>query len=202
MTPLSLLGSPHLYNLVQIVTGGENARRYALKSFLDVPAGSKIIDIGCGTARSLEYLPQVKYVGVEPSEAYSRHAQDKYGHKARFMCGYFDENAARTLAPYDLVLLLGVLHHCDDVTAETILRDISVGLSPRGRVLILDPCLTPTQTALARKIALMDRGKHVRTPAKYVELATPLFRVTKSETRDGVLNMPTTIHLAELTVPT
>ncbi len=194
----SILGSPTIYKLVQKAVGAEKPRQYCLSRFAAVEPGNRVIDIGSGPGLAVGYLPQVDYIGFEPSERYVQHARRKYANTAKFIQGYFNRAAAEEFKPYDLVLLFGVLHHCDDGTVARMLTDIAVGLSPRGRVLTVDPCLTATQSAWARRVALYDRGNYVRTPEQYTALASPHLRVAKCETVDGLLYIPTTVHLAAL----
>jgi SAM-dependent methyltransferase len=194
----SILGSAVIYKFVQKVVGAEKPRQYCLRRFSAVEPGSRVIDIGSGPGLAVGYLPEVEYIGFEPSQSYVLHARRKYANRAKFVQGYFNSASAQEFKPYDLVLLFGVLHHCDDATVARMLTDISVGLSPRGRVLTVDPCLTATQSAWARRVALSDRGNYVRTPEQYAALAPPHLRVAQSETLDGMLYIPTTVHLAAL----
>jgi SAM-dependent methyltransferase len=173
-------------------------RRFSLDRFCDIHENDRIVDIGCGPGYVIDYLPKVDYFGFDPHEPYIRYARKKYGSKAKFVCGHFDESSARELKPYNLVLLFGVLHHCDDLTVSQLLKNISVGLSENGQVVALDPCFTETQSVLAHQAALHDRGRYVRNPDEYCALVGPHLRVARSETHDGLIRLPMTFHFAVL----
>lgn len=191
-----------IYNTTQWMVGAERPRRYCVQQYISATDGSRIVDIGCGPGLAVRYLPPaVDYVGIEPNPKYVASAVRRFGDRARFICGYFDSDTARSLAPYDAVLLLGVVHHCDNETAAQLFSDIALGLRPGGRVVTLDPCFTPNQSSMARYVARSDRGKHVRSPEDYRAIAGSHLRVEASETRDWLLYIPTTVHIGVFGAP-
>ena len=187
--------NPAVYNATQWLVGAERPRRYCVDKFGNAFDGARVVDIGCGPGLARRYLPSVEYVGIEPSPRYVEWGRRRFGNRARFRCGYFDDATARELAPYHLVLLLGVIHHCDDDTAHRLFADIRRGLAPGGRVVTLDPCYTEKQSFLARWVAQRDRGQHVRSPEEYRAIGGAHLDVLASETRDGLLLIPTTVHI-------
>jgi SAM-dependent methyltransferase len=193
-----LLEHPFFYLFSQKLLGATYLRRFSLRRFCDIRENDRVVDIGCGPGYVIDYLPKVDYFGFEPHEPYIRYAKEHYGSKGDFTCGYFDESSALKLKPYDWALLFGILHHCDNATVAKLLRDVSLGLSEGGRVVAIDTCFTETQSALARQAARHDRGRFVRTPGEYCALAGPHLRVVRSETHDGLIRLPMTIHFAVL----
>lgn len=193
------LEHPVIYNTVQWLVGAERPRRYCVREHGNAHPGTRVIDIGCGPGLALRYLPRVEYVGFDPSPTYIAWAKRRFGGRGRFECGTFDAAAADALGPYDLVLLLGTIHHCDDETARVLFADVARGLAPGGRAITLDPCFTPEQSGLARAVARADRGRHVRSPQAYRDLAEPLLATHASEVRDGMLLIPTTVHIGVFT---
>lgn len=59
----------------------------------------------------------------------------------------------------------GVLHHIDDDTAVAVLACAAQRLVSGGRLVAIDPVLLERQNPVARALALVDRGKHVRALA-------------------------------------
>jgi SAM-dependent methyltransferase len=190
-----LLSNPAVYNFTQWLVGAERPRRYCVKTYGNAFEGARVVDIGCGPGLAVRYLPRVEYVGIEPNPAYVESARRRFGNRAQFRCGYFDAALAQELAPYDLVLLLGVVHHCDDATADRLFADIRSGLAGGGRVVTLDPCFTEGQSVLSRYVAQRDRGRYVRSPEGYRAIGRAHFKMLASETRDGLLLIPTTVHI-------
>lgn len=56
----SILSIPQVYDLVQRIMGAHSGRKN-LVSCMRVHPGQRVLDIGCGTAEILSYLPDVKY---------------------------------------------------------------------------------------------------------------------------------------------
>jgi len=49
--------------------------------------GDKVIDIGCGSAEVLRYLPDVDYIGIDINPDYIAFARRTYGNKGTFLVG-------------------------------------------------------------------------------------------------------------------
>jgi SAM-dependent methyltransferase len=64
----ALLARPWVYDAVQAVMGAAGSRHQFLRTFLKARPRDRILDIGCGTAGLLRYLPEVSY--IEPNAAY------------------------------------------------------------------------------------------------------------------------------------
>jgi len=79
------------------------------------------------------------------------------------------------------VLLVGELHHLTDDECIKLLSAIRVALSEFGRAVTIDPALVSGQHLIARGLAKLDRGRHVRTPPRYKTLIETSLEV-ESET--------------------
>ena len=174
---LDLLKVPFLYNLVQDCIGGNALRRRLIKSHVRAKAGDKVIDIGCGPAQIMPWLPAVEYLGFDVSEAYIVSAKHKYRGRGTFVTGdtkaVWDDPRFRDA---DIVTALGVLHHLDDEEAARCLRFAYHALKTGGRFVSLDACWVPNQGRLSRYIMSKDRGQNVRTEQAYRHLAERVFQ--------------------------
>lgn len=173
---LSVLASPSAYDAVQALLGADKGRRDLARHFIRARTGDNILDVGCGTARVLEYLPKdVRYWGYDVSDRYIEAARSRYGHRAQFVSHALTEAELQRLPRFNIVLATGLLHHLDDAEASAFINLARYALGPGGRLITIDPCFEPGQSLLARVLISSDRGKHVRSAAAYEALARPFF---------------------------
>jgi SAM-dependent methyltransferase len=142
----------------------------------------------------LAYLPDVDYLGVDISAKYIEAAKARYGARGRFVCRDLAQVAADEPHAFDAVLLLGVLHHLDDATALHALEVARDALKPGGRMVAIDATVFGGQSRIAKVLAKMDRGRHVRSPDGYVELARRVFPTVDSFMTHDLLRIPYTHH--------
>ena len=69
----------------------------------------------CGPAYYLDRLPRdVEYYGFDTNEPYLAHARRKFGDRGVFRNETLTKRSLAELAPFDAVLLFGLLHHLSD----------------------------------------------------------------------------------------
>jgi SAM-dependent methyltransferase len=178
--PYRILSKAGVYELVQAVFGARRGRR-ALAQKIAARPGDRVLDIGAGPAAILEHLPKVDYVSYEPNSLYVKEAIRRYGARGEFHSGYFDAAAAASQQPFDIVLIIAVLHHLSDEQVTELLALVASVLKPGGRLITLDNCLIPRQSPIARVLVSLDRGRHVRSPEGYIALARSRFRGVAGE---------------------
>jgi YD repeat-containing protein len=124
------------------VERSRRARRYFYDSLgrivaAHVPAGRRVLDVGCGSGHLLAALQPSYGVGIDVSGRAVEAARQAYGGPAlRFLEG--DGGDPRVLAaaggPFDVVILVNVITHLTDVQAT--LAALHSVCSPATRVLI------------------------------------------------------------------
>ena len=191
----SVLKIPAAYRLFRWLVGGKSSWKIYLTEYVKPVPGEKILDLGCGPADVLSYLPAVSYTGLDISPEYIRSAEKRFGARGHFLCG--DAGLATIQAApdhFDLVLATGVIHHLDDAEAANLFDLARRVLRPAGRLITYDGCYVPQQSRLARWLLARDRGKFVRTRDDYLQLASAHFAQVETYLRHDLLRLPYT-HL-------
>lgn len=171
-----LLKYPFFYNLFLRLLGSAENRKNFVKKYIQSADGAKILDIGCGTAEILNYLPEnCNYIGFDQSSEYIAFAKDKYNTRGKFHCADISSYNAENLANFDIVLAIGVIHHLDDDEALRLFEIAHKALKKGGRLISMDGCFTEKQSYLKRFILKADRGKYVRDADGYLQIARKQF---------------------------
>lgn len=171
----SILSFPVVYELLQRIFGGRSGRKAIVDRFVRPRRRDRVLDIGCGPARILQFLPDVQYVGYDPSARYIARARDAFKSRGQFFAGRFGKNDLARHDPFDVGILIAVLHHLDDSEACQILGLLRSAIKPGGRLITLDNVFIENQNPIARKLIEWDRGKNVRTISEYRALVAPHF---------------------------
>jgi SAM-dependent methyltransferase len=183
------------YRLFWRLVGGESSCKTYLAEYVKPAPGDKILDIGCGPADVLNYLPAVNYTGLDISPEYICSAKKRFGSRGRFYCNDVGLAAIEEeRGTFDLVLAIGVIHHLNDAQAARLFDLARLALRPTGRLVTYDGCYVPQQSRIARWLLAKDRGKFVRTREDYLRLALVRFSKVDPQLRHDLLRMPYT-HL-------
>lgn len=167
----SILSNPVAYNLFQDIVGSKSARKAYVDTYLRPSDNCRVLDIGCGTARILEYMPKVEYFGFDLSQEYIDYAQRKYGVKGTFKCQMIERQILDEFEPFDLVVASGILHHLDDENSKALIELAYSALRTGGRLVTKDPCFSDDQHWISRFLVSRDRGQNVRRGHEYLSLA-------------------------------
>jgi len=191
---------PLVYNLFQDAIGGNAFRQRFIKDHVRARTGDKIVDIGCGPAQVLSWLPATQYVGLDVSEAYIASAKRKYADRGTFVRGdtktVWDDPR---FYDADIVTAFGILHHMNDEEATHCLRFAYHILKERGRFLSFDGCRVPNQEFLSKYFMSRDRGRNIRTEEAYCDLARSVFQNVHSWVDMRPLRIPYVIVVLECT---
>lgn len=189
----AILSHPRIYDFFQNLAGAKKFREIYVAEYI-VPTGAeRILDIGCGTADILQFLPApVEYIGFDASAHYIDDARVRFGGRGQFFCQYVNEMTVDALGQFDIVMANGLIHHLDDNEVSSLCRIGARALRPGGRMITHDPCYSKQQSKLARYIISRDRGQNVRTGEQYAELLRPFFSEVQVSVRHDMANIPYT----------
>lgn len=174
--PRAILRSPRIYDALQVCMGARKGRRNFIEKYVCPKSGDRILDIGCGTGLTLNFLPDdVTYYGFDGDSAYIEYARAKFGRRATFRCQLIQEPYSLRGQKFDSVIATGVLHHLDDDTCANLFETARSLLAPEGRLVTKDPCYHEGQGYFARTLVGYDRGAFVRRAAQYEQLVRRFF---------------------------
>ena len=194
LDPRGLLARPRLYSLFRRFVGRDSARAVYAREHLRLTSGDRVLDLGCGPADILAFLPEVHYVGYDASAAYIARARARFGARGEFHCHPLAEDLAVPPRSFDAVIAHGLLHHLDDDGARVLFRVAKHALRAGGRLVTFDGCFSADQGSAARLLLSLDRGRYVRTRDGYERLARAEFGEVSSFVRHDLLRLPYT-HL-------
>jgi ubiquinone/menaquinone biosynthesis C-methylase UbiE len=180
----SLLYLPQVYNALTSVVGSEAVMKLLAERFVRPRPEDRILDVGCGTARILRYLPVARYVGIDNNSRYISAARERYQNRGEFVVGDVGALSLNPREQFDIVLASGILHHIDDASAKGLLAVSARLLAKNGRMVIADPVVAPGQSPVAKFLISLDRGRNVRTPEHYLALARTSFEKVHSHVCD------------------
>ncbi len=197
----SLLAQPLLYEALQYAVGAKRFLRMFLSKYVRVVANERMLDVGCGPAEIVRFLPDVQYVGFDHSGLYVERARRTFGARAQFIQDDVSNLSAYNLPPFDVATAIGLLHHIDDAQVTKVMSAVYAALRPGGRFVTADPCWHKGQSALKRFIIGLDRGRNVRRLEDYEDLARQVFPQTRRHLVTAHLPFPHSVAIIECARP-
>lgn len=187
-----ILQKPLVYRSLSLMVSPASLAADTVRDFLEVPDGSRVLDLGCGYGRIAKYfIGRTEYVGIDSNQDYINDANRRFrGTNAQFIMADIADPEVLALGPFDLVLLTGVLHHLPSALVKELAAASKGLVSPRGRFIAIEPVFAPDQRLTARLIIAADRGRYVRDAEGYISLLEHGFKNVASHVLHGRLRIP------------
>lgn len=185
-----LVTSPSFHRSLMFALGADRGLTTYAGAFLKARSGMKMLDVGCGPANILEYLPDLDYTGMDLNEKHIVSARRRYGDRGRFIVGDAARDLNQENDTFDLISVSALLHHLSDDEARSLFRSIRPLLRPGGRIVTLDPVWLPKQRAVVKLLNRLDSGMNIRTPEGYASLLEGLSLDFQTRTLNNLLRVP------------
>jgi ubiquinone/menaquinone biosynthesis C-methylase UbiE len=189
---------PVLYRIFSWLVATSGSRQELVDHYIRPTKGSSMLDIGCGPADILSWLPRsVHYVGYDINSACVETARSRYGDRGTFLFHGEVNDATVPKEGFDIIIAIGILHHLDDLQAVELFRFADSRMKPDGRLVTLDGCYTSGCSRFEHYILSNDRGDFVRTEEGYRNLAQQVFGSVKVTMITSMLRIPYTYIIME-----
>jgi len=187
------------YKTVMSLMGADRGNTTLANEYIRPQSTDRIIDIGCGPAAILDYLPhRVQYLGVDYNPNYIKTAKDRFKSRGDFqVLDINNQNKFENKEAFDLALGIGVLHHLSDKEVSQFFKFEKRNLKKSGRLITYDGCYLPRQNPIAKWLLDHDRGKYVRKPEQYTSLAQMHFSRVSSHQRSDLSRIPYDVVIME-----
>jgi SAM-dependent methyltransferase len=180
---------PAIYKALMFSLGADRAIGRYVDEVLRPEPGTKILDVGCGPANILSYLPLVDYTGIDLNDKHIAFASQRYGSRGRFVVGNA-ANLRQDEEKFDLINVSALLHHLADNDAVSLFNSLKELLKLGGRIVTIDNVWLPRQRFAVKVANKLDSGINIRTPEGYLKLLDGLGFEVQTRIFSDLLRIP------------
>ncbi|WP_236101147.1 class I SAM-dependent methyltransferase [Pseudomonas argentinensis] len=134
----------------ELVAARDLAEKQRVSSVLALTDIGKVFDIGCGVGRwgwfLAEHYPELRYLGVDFSASLIEQAQREAASRDLGQLAFqimsatsLQPNDLQLPAPFDLLLISGLLIYLNDADCAKVLRDAALLCAPGGAIYLREP---------------------------------------------------------------
>jgi SAM-dependent methyltransferase len=185
-----LITIPTIYKTLMFWLGADRAIMRYVNEVVQPSSGMKVLDVGCGPANILSYLPPVDYTGIDLNEKHIAFAQELYGDRGRFIVGNAAEDLKQEEETFDLINVSALLHHLSNDEAISLFRSLKRLLKNGGKIVTFDNVWLPRQRKFVKLVNTLDSGMNIRTPEGYLDLLSGLGFDIQTRIFDDLLRIP------------
>jgi len=180
---------PVIYKMIPSLLARRDTLSHFTRDVIQPVAGESVLDLGCGPGTLCPFLDGTRYQGVDLNPEHVTVASEKF-RQFHFQCSDAGSFLATTTEKFDLILLIGLLHHLDDAQVVDVMQGCRKVLTEKGRVITLDPVFEERQNPIAYLLARLDSGRNVRKADQYLRLVQRVFPVASISIRRDLLRLP------------
>jgi ubiquinone/menaquinone biosynthesis C-methylase UbiE len=185
-----MITNPSIYKMLMFSLGADRAITRYVDDVLQPKAGIKMLDVGCGPANILSYLPSVDYIGIDLNEKHIAYARQRYRDRGRFIVGNAADDLKQDEKTFDLINVSALLHHLADREAVSLFTSLKRLLKANGRIVTIDNVWLPRQRPVVKLINKLDSGTNIRTPEGYLGLLSGLGFDIQTRIFNDLLRIP------------
>ncbi|HVJ31893.1 MAG TPA: class I SAM-dependent methyltransferase [Terriglobia bacterium] len=182
---------PALHKMIQLALARPNAIGRVADEIIKPKGGEAVLDLGCGAGQIMPFLGARSYIGVDLNPAHIEAAKQRFP-ESDFRVGDAIGFLETTAEKFDLITMIGLLHHLDDNQVIRIMSGARRSLNPGGRVVAFDAGFEKNQNPIAWLMSRLDSGRNVRTLDAYLELERQVFPQAAGYLRHDLLRVPYT----------
>jgi ubiquinone/menaquinone biosynthesis C-methylase UbiE len=127
-----------------------------------------IIDFGCGVGALTPLFKTENYIGIDCDAkriAYAKYLHPKY----KFYTSVCNQLPLPDQS-VDYIFFISVLHHIPSQDILSYFSEFQRVLKPHGKIVGMEPCITPHKIISNTFMKTFDKGKFIRTKNEYLRL--------------------------------
>jgi len=137
----------------------------------------RILDIACGQGEFCTLFDLFSYTGIDICLRYIGYAKRTYDRN--FFCCDARQSSFKN-AYFIKVLVIGLLHHLDDLSVEVVLKETGRVLEKDGKVLLIEDAPTSLKwNIIGKLLQRYDIGENIRIYTAYKEVLEKNFIISK-----------------------
>lgn len=151
--------------------------------------GMNVLDLGCGTANIVEFLPEnINYTGIDSSSNYIFYDSKKYpGHT--FICKNLKEDVSLD-KKYDLIISEALVSSLTDANTEVFFNTIKKHAAPDCKIVISDMNYSKTAHTFENFLFKSERGTNFRDREDYLKLLSKHFNIDNVSVISKIYRIP------------
>lgn len=156
------------YLSIRIITFDYFSIKKIISDFLKGHKYKHALDFGCGIGILAPLFSPKQYLGFDIDAGAITYAKAKYP-KYSFQVG--DATKLKLDKKFDLIVVVGVLHHLTNKEVKAALKVIKSLLLPKGKTILIE-AIPPIYkwNIIGQVLRSLDRGHYVRTMEDYLQL--------------------------------